>query len=187
MEPAENAPQPKTGLHKSRKTLGRRKWWRRLPKVVVALVAIVVFGVGYLVVDDKYGNRLWPKRVTELHGIKIGATRADVLFKKGAPDFTDDDTHHHYQDDSSVYSVQYAGDKVIRLKLHAVGDYRSFPRVAGIVTGDYELWLTRELGEPDSTHDEEIAAGAVRRYYHYVNLGVVFSLEQDRVVGIIVE
>ena len=183
MEPVENSSHSEISLTDS----NQRVWLRRLLKVIVTLIVVGAVGIGYLYVDDEYGNRLWPKRVTELRGIEIGATRADVLFKIGAPDIIDRDVFDIYDEPSFRYIVQYSGDKVIRLRLIAQGNRQSYPKVAGISTGDYESWLTGELGEPDSKRDNTTSTGAVRRSYHYYKLGVVFDLEKDRVVGIIVQ
>lgn len=187
MGTVENTSHSETILSNPKQTPNRRNRLRRLLKVIVALVVVVALFVSYLYIDQEYGNRLWPKRVTELRGIELGAKRADVLFKKGAPSYTNSDAYHYYEDYNFIYIVQYSGDKVIRLHLFAKGDSESYPKVAGVSTGDYGFLLIRELGEPDSTSDTNTTSGAVRRSYHYYKLGVVFDLQMDRVVGITVD
>lgn len=168
----------------------RGRWrWRRIALAAVAIVALPLVGFGIWVAYEDFRSSQ-PMPQSELFGVRIGMTKAEVTFHKGHPvewDKTDGAQDRQrpdqwaYLDGDSSHFVTFKNDRVRSVFGIGREDQRySVPALQGISGYSTLDDIEKKFGKPDTVSESR---DHTRRIVSYNAFGVFFQLEKGTVVA----
>ena len=127
-----------------------------------------------------------PRRLTELWGIKLGASSSDVMFLKGAPTNNVDEETWQYEIGTETskrgYVVRFKGGKV---RFVAYYGERLFwgPSIPGVSTFASATDIQQRLGEPSHVSSSE---DRLSRWLSFDRWNVALLMTKDEIKGLAV-
>lgn len=133
------------------------RWkWKRIFLWTLGTVAIAVVALGGWIwySDSKDRQVDHPQAVTELWGLKLGMTAADVIFRKGEPTLLKEPDMWAYAPDdySPAYRIGFRDNAVWWVEAVKLSK-ASLPEIQGIFESTTQEQLEERFGKPDDvTH-----------------------------------
>ncbi len=162
-------------------TKDRWRWKRIVLKSVVAVVGLFGVAAGGTYGYYAYQDRSRPH--TELWDLKIGMSRADVLFAKGEP--TDRGDEKMWQYDLSPprggeavdsYAVQFKNDRVRYVLFSGQPIYS--PKISGINGYSTIKDIEEKFGKPSSMYESK---DKLDRIYNFKDHNLAFLMSKGKV------
>ena len=160
------------------------RWnWKKL----VLWPTVVLVGLGALVATGwwTYSYIESPRQLTELWGIRLGASSSDVMFLKGAPTNNVDQETWQYETGTETsrrgYVVRFKGEKVRFVAYY--GERLWGPSIPGVSTFASATDIQQRLGEPSHVSSSE---DRLSRWLSFDRWNVALLMAKGEIKGLAV-
>ena len=158
-----------------------QRWrWKRIATFAIAIILISsVSLIAWSEINKYLESR--PQVEEQLWDLKPLMTMNEVLFRKGEP-------IHKYKDGwlweygSLAYVVRFDDGRIWAIEVHAMSNEKpDLPSIQGINHTSTQEDIERRFGKPDNVSNDK---NHTRRQINYLEYGVTFQLERNRVISV---